>query len=80
MSTHPEPDGIVTSVKGEAGHKYVITILDNELWIEDYDELGVECGKIAFLISEFFAVVKNAFSVLHNHHQSRIGGEERNEA
>jgi len=77
MSTHSEPDGIVTSVKGEAGHKYVITILDNELWIEDYDELGVECGKIAFLISEFFAVVKNAFSLLHNHHQSRTGGDRK---
>jgi len=77
MSTRSEPDGIVTSVKGEAGHKYVITLLDSELWIEDYDEFGVECGKIAFLISEFFDVVKNAFSVLRNHHQSRTGGDRK---
>jgi len=76
MSTHSEPDGIVTSVKGEAGHEYVITLLDSELWIEDFDESGVKCGKIAFLFSEFYSIIQKLISLgIINH--SIIGGDRK---
>jgi len=60
---NPKIDGIEVEVKGEYGHKFVITLLDNEFWIEDYDEFGILAGKIAFLYTEFHAILKKLNSL-----------------
>ena len=61
--TNPKIDGIEVEVKGENDHKFVITLLDNEFWIEEYDEFGILTGKIAFLYTEFHTILKKLTSL-----------------